>query len=103
MDLNFTQSGTYDFVGNTFVGFDATGSDGAAVHINGGATGIAVTLNISGGGADGTFYITPDVDTGGGVSTVTFNASVVVNITGLPTPSETSEGSEIRVLGARNN
>ena len=99
--LEFTSGGTYDFVGNTFVGFDTNGSDGAAIHINGGATGIAVTLNISGGGTfPPTFKLTPDVDTGGGVSTVTFKSSVVVNITGLPTPSETSEGSEIRILGA---
>ena len=95
-----TSSGTYNFVGNGFTGFGGNTTDDAAVHINGGGTGIAVTFNITGGGTGGpdqgfTFKLTPV-----GVSTVDFVSAVTVNITGLPTPSETSQGTEIRVLGA---
>ena len=92
-----TQSGTYSFVGNQFT--DANGdawgfvdTDNAAVHINGGATGIAVTFNITGGG-DGEFTYKL---TGVG-STVDFESAVTVNITGLPVVP-TGNATEIRIL-----
>jgi hypothetical protein len=94
-----TQSGTYSFVGNQFtdVNGDPWGfvnTDNAAVHINGGGTGIAVTFNITGGG-DGEFTYKL---TGAG-STVTFVSAVSVNITGLPVVP-TGNATEIRILGA---
>lgn len=97
--LEVTAGGTYNFVGNTFSLFDANGTDGAAVHINGGATGIAVTFNITGGGTGGpdqgfTYKLTP-----AGVSTVTFVSAVTVNINGLPVVP-TGNATEIRILGA---
>lgn len=92
-----TQSGTYSFVGNQFTdengdvwGFVDT--DNAAVHINGGATGIAVTFNITGGGdGDFTYKLT------GAGSTVSFVSAVTVNITGLPVVP-TGNATEIRVF-----
>jgi hypothetical protein len=99
-----TQGGTYSFVGNGFTGFGDNTTDDAAVHINGGATGIAVTFNITGGGTGGpeqgfTYKLTPSVDTGGGISTVTFVSAVTVNINGLPVVP-TGNATEIRILGA---
>ena len=90
-----TQSGEYTFTNNSFVGFDATGSDGAAVHING--TGIAVTFNISGADADGSFTYKL---TGTAVAP-TFNALVNVNVTGLPAVGPTDNATEIRVLSSQ--
>ena len=94
-----TQGGEYNFVGNQFT--DANGdawgfvdTNNAAVHINGGATGIAVTFNITGGG-DGSFSYKL---TGAG-STVDFVSAVTVNVTGLPVVP-TGNATEIRILGA---
>ena len=94
-----TQGGEYNFVGNQFT--DANGdawgfvdTNNAAVHINGGATGIAVTFNITGGG-DGDFSYKL---TGAG-STVDFVSAVTVNVTGLPV-APTGNATEIRILGA---
>ena len=92
-----TQSGNYSFVGNQFT--DANGdawgfveTDNAAVHINGGATGIAVTFNITGGGdGDFTYKLT------GAGSTVDFVSAVTVNITGLPV-APTGNATEIRMF-----
>ena len=97
-----TSGGSYSFVGNNFTGFGGDTTDDAAVHINGGATGIAVTFNITGGGTGGpdqgfTFKLTPDVDTGGGISTVNFVSAVTVNINGLPVVP-TGNATEIRVF-----
>lgn len=89
-----TSEGTYAFVGNSFSNFGDSDTDDAAVHINGGATGIAVTFNITGGG-DGAFSYKL---TGTG-TTVTFVSAVTVNITGLPVVP-VGNGTEIRVLGA---
>ena len=98
--LEFTSEGTYTFAGNTFNQFDESDTDGAAIHINGGSVGIAVTLNITGDDATAnpTYKLTPSVDTGSGVSTVFFVTSVNVNITGLPTSFDTDQGTEIRVF-----
>lgn len=98
-----TQSGTYSFVGNQFT--DANGdawgfvdTDNAAVHINGGGTGIAVTFNITGGGdGDFTYKLT------GAGTTVTFISAVTVNITGLPVVGPTDNATEIRVFTAGTN
>lgn len=86
------QGGEYSFTGNTFSNFGLSDTNDAAVHINGGATGIAVTFNITGGG-DGSFTYKL---TGAG-STVTFVSAVTVNITGLPIVP-TGNGTEIRIL-----
>lgn len=69
--IRITTAGTYSFVGNTFTGFGAAGSTGAAIYNDSGG---AVTLNISGGGS------TPTVRNGTGAST-TVNNTVTVKIT----------------------
>ncbi len=87
-----TSGGSYSFVGNNFTNFGNSDTDDAAVHINGGGTGIAVTFNITGGGdEDFTYKLT------GAGSTVTFISEVTVNITGLPVVP-TGNATEIRVF-----
>jgi hypothetical protein len=69
--IRITTPGTYSLVGNTFTGFGADTSNGAAIYNDSGG---AVTLNISGGGS------TPTVRNGAGAST-TVNNSVTVKVT----------------------
>jgi hypothetical protein len=63
--IRITTPGTYSFSGNTFTGFGANGSDGAAILNDSGGT---VILNITGGGG------TPTVKNGAGASTTVVNA-----------------------------
>ena len=97
-----TTEGTYSFVGNGFTSFGASDTDDAAVHINGGATGIAVTFNITGGGTAGpeqgfTYKLT------GAGTTVEFVSAVTVNINGLPVVGPTDNATEIRIFTAGTN
>ncbi len=50
--IRITSGGTYSFVGNTFSGFGASGTTGAAIYNDSGGL---VTINISGGGDTPTF------------------------------------------------
>ena len=90
--IEITSSGTYSFVNNSFVGFDTTGSDGAALNING--SGIDVTLNISGNDATAS----PTYKLSNGANEPVINAAVTVNITGLPVVPAPQDATEIRVL-----
>lgn len=76
--IRITTPGTYSFTGNTFTGFGADGSNGAAIYNDSGG---AVTLNITGGGG------TPTVRNGAGAST-TINNQRTVTLTGLKNPTE---------------
>lgn len=82
--IRITTPGVYSFVGNTFTGFGADGSTGAAIYNDSGG---AVTLNISGGGS------TPTVRNGAGAST-TVNNTKTLTLTGL------IAGSDIVILDA---
>lgn len=62
--IRITTAGTYSFVGNTFTGFGADGTNGAAIYNDSGGL---VTLNISGGGS------VPTVRNGAGATTVVNN------------------------------
>jgi hypothetical protein len=73
--IRITTAGTYTFTGNTFTGFGADGSTGAAIINDSGGV---VTLNITGGGS------APTYKNGTGTSTVINNSSTVT-FTGLPT------------------
>jgi hypothetical protein len=95
--IEITSSGSYDFVNNSFVGFDTTGSDGAAIHIDG--SGLNVTLNISGNDATAS----PTYKLSNGANTPVFNAAVTVNVTGLPVVPAPQDATEIRVLLAGQN
>jgi len=92
--LEVTSSGSYDFVNNTFSNFGATDTDDAAIHING--AGVNVVFNISGNDAtaEPTYKLT------GAGATVSFNAAVTVNVTGLPVTPDPEDATEIRVLVA---
>lgn len=76
--MELTTPGTYSFVGNTFSGYGADGTNDAAIYNNSGGL---VTLNISGGGG------TPTVRNGTGAST-TLNSTVSITVTPLETGSE---------------
>jgi hypothetical protein len=76
--IRCTTPGTFSLVGNTFSGFGADASTGAAIFNDSGG---AVTLNISGGGT------TPTIKNGAGAST-TVNNNVTLKLTGLATASD---------------
>jgi hypothetical protein len=76
--IRITTAGTYSFVGNTFSGFGATGTTGAAIYNDSGGL---VTINISGGGD------TPTYRNGTSASTV-INNSVTLTLTDLIPDSE---------------
>jgi hypothetical protein len=82
--LRITATGTYTLNANTFTGFGADGSNGAAIYNDSGG---AVTLNITGGGS------TPTVRNGTSAST-TVNNNKVLTLTGL------QDGSDIVILTA---
>jgi len=91
--IEVTAGGSYTFNGNTFADFGGTNTDGAAIHIRG--DGINAIFNISGDAtASPTYKLT------GVGATVSFVASVNVNITGLPVITGDEPATEIRVLGA---
>lgn len=69
--IRITAPGTYNLVGNTFNGFGANGSTGAAIYNDSGG---AVTLNITGGGS------TPTYRNGTSASTVV-NSNINVTVT----------------------
>jgi hypothetical protein len=76
--IRITTAGTYTFTGNTFTGFGADASTGAAIINDSGGV---VTLNIAGGGG------TPTYKNGTGTSTVINNAATVT-FTGLVAGSD---------------
>lgn len=82
--LRITTPGTYTLSANTFTGFGADGSNGAAIYNDSGG---AVTLTITNGGS------TPTVKNGSGAST-TVNNNKTLTLTGLLT------GSDIVILTA---
>lgn len=91
--IEVTASGSYTFNGNTFADFGGTLTDGAAIHIKG--DGVNAIFNISGDAtASPTYKLT------GVGATVSFVASVNVNVTGLPVITGDEPATEIRVLGA---
>ena len=91
--IEVTAGGSYTFNGNTFADFGGTNTDGAAIHIKG--AGINAIFNISGDAtASPTYKLT------GVGATVSFVASVNVNVTGLPVITGDEPATEIRVLGA---
>ena len=92
--IEVTASGSYDFTNNTFTNFGATDTDDAAIHINGAS--VDVTFNISGNDATAT----PTYKLTGAGATVSFNAAVTVNVTGLPVTPDPQDATEIRVLVA---
>lgn len=95
--IRITAAGTYTLASNTFTGFGADGSNGAAIYNDSGG---AVTLNIAGGVAS------PTVRNGAGAST-TINNNRTVTLTGLKNPSEVrvfaaGTTTEIAGTGAEN-
>lgn len=93
--IRITSAGTYTFIGNTFAGFGADGSNGAAIFNDSGG---AVTINVTGGGS------TPTVRNGSGAST-TINNNRTVTLTGLKNPSEVrvfSAGTQTEIAGQEN-
>ena len=71
--IRITSTGTYSFIGNSFISFGADGTNSAAIFNDSGGL---VTLNITGGGS------TPTIRNGAGASTVVNNA-VTLTITVL--------------------
>ena len=92
--IEVTASGSYDFTNNTFTNFGGNNTDDAAIHING--AGLDVTFNITGNDATAA----PTYKLTGVGATVAFNASVTVNVTGLPITPAPQDATEIRVLVA---
>lgn len=90
--MELSVSGTYTFVGNTFVGYGAGGTTDAAVYNNSSGS---ITLNVTGGGS------TPTVRNGTSASTVV-NSNVSITLTGLKNPTEVrvfSAGTTTAVAG----
>jgi hypothetical protein len=90
--IEITQTGTYTFTGNKFVGYDTTGAGSNPTPSSGGNdvaiynnSGGAVTLNIGGGGD------TPAVRNGASATTVV-NNNITVTLTGM------KDNTEVRVL-----
>lgn len=93
--IRITTPGTYTLTENTFTGFGADGSNGAAIFNDSGG---AVTLNISNGS-------TPTVRNGSGAST-TVNNNVTITVTPLQTGSEVRfylHGTSTEVAGIESS
>ena len=96
--IEVTASGSYSFIGNTFQdengdAFGVTDTDTAAIHVKG--AGVDAIFNITGDAtASPTYKLT------GVGATVSFVASVNVNVTGIPVITGDEPATEIRVLGA---
>ena len=76
--IRITTPGTYSLVGNTFTGFGANESTGAAIYNDSGG---AVTLNVSGGVSSPTYR-------NGTSASTTVNNNVTITLTGLKSASE---------------
>jgi hypothetical protein len=77
--IRITTAGTYSFTGNSFTGFGANGSTGAAIYNDSGGL---VTINVTNGTTPSYFNV--------GVSTTVVNNLVAVTVTPL------QDGSEVR-------
>lgn len=91
--IRITTPGTYSFIGNTFTGFGADGSTGAAIYNDSGG---AVTLNISGGGG------TPSIRNGTSAST-TVNNAVTLTVTVKDTSGAAVQNARVAIYKSSDN